>query len=867
MKLSPQHNYQNDTILIVDDNRDNLRVVSRMLNEQGYTIRLALDGIQALESAKTSPPDLILLDIMMPEMDGFAVCEALKAHEPTHDVPIIFVSALYEVVDKIKGFSVGGVDYITKPFQIEEVLARVRTHLSIRRMQQQLSAQNARLTQEIAERRRAEEAYITLAENTLHALMISQDKHIVYANPMATTLTGYSCEELCAMDSKGIIDLIHPDDQPFVLSYAMDCIANNPTPNQYTHRIVRKDGSIRWVEVFATLTQYRGRPASQASFLDITERKRAEQAYRTLVDHSLQGLIIVQDNRIVFANPIVESIYGYTTEELLAMSSQEVLGLIYPDDLPGVVQRMHAHLNGVYVPARNEHRIVQKSGDIRWVEVHGVLIEFDAIPAFQLAIMDITERRQTQRQLLQQQQALAMLRERERLARELHDNLGQVLGYVNIQAQTTRDLLTQGKVEQANTALSSMVAITQDTYTDMREFILGVTTSDTLTNGFFPTLERYLHRYEQLYHIQTRLVLSEHLADERFSPAVEAHLVRIVQEALSNARKHANATTVRVICTRIDENMQITIEDDGQGFDLNRHTTMPPDKTSDHGYGLRSLRERAQEIGGTLHIDTSLGNGTRVIVQFPYASPGMTLLRSLKILLVDDQPLFIEGLHNMLAARGIAVIGTAHNGNEALYKARRLHPDVILMDVEMPVCNGLDATRMIKAEMPDIQIVMLTVSAEDDYLFEAIKNGASGYLLKNLDTSDFFTLLAGLEQGEIALSPGMARKVLHEFSQQNASAHKHEAPHPQQASHNTEQIETSPETNTLSDDESPDELTDFQRDILSMVAQGYTYREVGEQVGYSERSIKNHMSDIIKKLHLRNRAAAIAYAKKVGLVT
>lgn len=863
MNQSPQHSDKNDTILIVDDNRDNLRVVSRMLNEQGYTIRLALDGTQALESAQTSPPDLILLDIMMPEMDGFAVCEALKAHEHTCDVPIIFVSALYEVVDKIKGFSVGGVDYITKPFQIEEVLARIETHLSIRRMQQQLIEQNARLTQEIAERKRAEEAYLTLTKNTLHALMISQDEHIVYANPMATSLTGYSCEELCTMHSNDLITLIHPDDQPVILSYVMDSMAHNPTPTQYTYRIVRKDGSIRWVEVFATLTQYRGRPASQVSFLDITERKRAEEAYRNLVDHSLQGLIILQNNRIVFANPIVVSIYGYTVEELLAMSSEDVFGLIYPDDLQGVVQRMRNHLNGQPVQARNEHRIVQKSGNIRWVEVHGVLVEFDAMPAFQLAIMDITERKQAQSQLLQQQQALAMLRERERLARELHDNLGQVLGYVNIQAQTTRDLLAQGQTEQVDTTLSSLVAITQDTYTDMREFILGVTTSDTLTYGFFPTLERYLHRYEQLYHIETCLLVPEHLADERFSPAIEAHLVRIVQEALSNARKHANATTVHVICTRIAENMHITIEDNGQGFDLNVHTTTSPDITSGHGYGLRSLHERVREIGGTLHIDTSPSNGTRIMVQFPYASPGITLLQRLKVLLVDDQPLFIEGLHNMLAARGIAVIGTAHNGNEALHKARTLHPDVILMDVDMPVCNGLEATRMIKAEMPDIQIVMLTVSAEDDYLFEAIKNGASGYLLKNLDTSDFFTLLSGLEQGEVALSPGMARKVLHEFSQQSYSEKKQAVLRTQQPPHTTEQIEAS----TQPDSESTDELSDFQCDILSLVAQGYTYREVGEQVGYSERSIKNHMSDIIKKLHLRNRAAAIAYAKKVGLVT
>ena len=133
------------TIVVVDDTPENLRLLAEMLEGQGYRVRLARSGEHALSSVRKQPPDLILLDILMPEMDGFEVCRALKADDKLRDIPVIFVSALDEVFDKVTAFAVGGVDYIQKPFQIEEVLARVRTHLSLREMQQQLVAQNLEL--------------------------------------------------------------------------------------------------------------------------------------------------------------------------------------------------------------------------------------------------------------------------------------------------------------------------------------------------------------------------------------------------------------------------------------------------------------------------------------------------------------------------------------------------------------------------------------------------------------------------------------------------------------------------------------------------------------------------------------------------
>lgn len=162
-------------ILVVDDTPANLRLLNDLLTKQGYIVRPAPDGRLAISSAKASVPDLVLLDIRMPEMSGYEVCQHLKADELTCEVPIIFISALHDVVDKVKAFELGGVDYITKPFHPEEVLARVKTHLTIRTLQKGLQEKNEQLFAEVAERTRAEEA-LKASEQQLRKSNASKDK-------------------------------------------------------------------------------------------------------------------------------------------------------------------------------------------------------------------------------------------------------------------------------------------------------------------------------------------------------------------------------------------------------------------------------------------------------------------------------------------------------------------------------------------------------------------------------------------------------------------------------------------------------------------------------------------------------------------
>jgi signal transduction histidine kinase len=162
-------------LIVVDDMPANLRLLSQMLSEHGHRVRAVLNGERALLAAQVTVPDLILLDIRMPELDGYETCRRLKADARTRDVPVLFISALYDVDDKIKAFAAGGVDYITKPFQPEEVLARINTHLSLVRLQRQLEQANAQLAQqvvELEERNRELDAFAhTVAHDLKNPLM------------------------------------------------------------------------------------------------------------------------------------------------------------------------------------------------------------------------------------------------------------------------------------------------------------------------------------------------------------------------------------------------------------------------------------------------------------------------------------------------------------------------------------------------------------------------------------------------------------------------------------------------------------------------------------------------------------------------
>ncbi|MBI2867492.1 MAG: response regulator transcription factor [Chloroflexi bacterium] len=212
-------------------------------------------------------------------------------------------------------------------------------------------------------------------------------------------------------------------------------------------------------------------------------------------------------------------------------------------------------------------------------------------------------------------------------------------------------------------------------------------------------------------------------------------------------------------------------------------------------------------------------------------------MTGLKVLLADDHPLFRDGIKSLLRARGIEVIGEASDGLEALEQTRRLRPDLVLMDINMPRCDGLEATRRLKAEFPDVKVVMLTVYDSDQKLFEAIKSGADGYLLKSLKSDEFFQLLTGISQGEAPLTRAIASRMLRELarvSQDKAIAKEVK-------------------------------LSEREIGVVQLVAKGATNKEIAATLGITENTVKYHLKNMLTKLHLQNRAQAAAYAVREGL--
>jgi signal transduction histidine kinase len=239
-----------------------------------------------------------------------------------------------------------------------------------------------------------------------------------------------------------------------------------------------------------------------------------------------------------------------------------------------------------------------------------------------LMLRDVTDQRRAQRQILEQQRAAAMLQERGRLARELHDELGQVLAYVAVQARAARDLVDRDQGAAAHDYLTQLIAVAQETHTDVREFIAGAQLTADPAFHLLAALEQYLHRFGANHGLRAELVVAPGFPAGALDLVVQIQLLRIVQEALTNARKHGLARCVQVRFERADGRARVTVHDDGTGF-------APPDfgaagagRGADAGdaahFGLRFMRERAQEMGGTFTIVSAPGQGTQVIVDAPF---------------------------------------------------------------------------------------------------------------------------------------------------------------------------------------------------------------------------------------------------------
>ena len=273
-------------ILVIDDTPENLHLLASMLTERNYKERSVTKGLTGLRGAIAAPPDLILLDINMPEVNGYEVCKQLKQNKITQNIPVIFISALGDVFDKVKAFNVGGVDFITKPFQIDEVLVRIKTHLTLSRLQKQQEVQTLRLQREIDDRRRAEETFekAFLASPSPIAINDLRDDTFVAVNPSFLRLSGHAQADVLGRTAEEL----NFWQEPALYQKALVQISAGNACNSLELECKTRQGDIRTVLLSLEKITLNEKSCVLTIINDITERKRLENEFISVVSHELR---------------------------------------------------------------------------------------------------------------------------------------------------------------------------------------------------------------------------------------------------------------------------------------------------------------------------------------------------------------------------------------------------------------------------------------------------------------------------------------------------------------------------------------------------------------------------------------------------
>jgi len=352
-----------------------------------------------------------------------------------------------------------------------------------------------------------------------------------------------------------------------------------------------------------------------------------------------------------------------------------------------------------------------------------------------------------------------------------------------------------------------------------------------------PALTNYLTSYETQYHIKTQFRVS---GDEQILfPRTKIFLFRIVQEALSNVERHAKATRV-IVGLDIDPNASGS----PSGTTAWDSTWTPCCVIPTNGITSGFAESWSGLDSWAVKAKSSLRKGVaqRSSLTSPWSKRRRYPMEKIKVLIADDHRVVREGLAAILKTKDdIHIVGEAQDGMEAVEKVKTLVPDVVLMDVSMPRMGGVEATRQIKREFPHIGVVALTMYDEQQYIFDLVRAGATGYLLKDSESSQIVAAIRAIYKGESLIHPSVASKILAEFSLMSQKKGKK----PGWVEH---------------------DLTEREITVLRLVADGKTNKEIANNLDLSEKTVKNHVRNIFHKLQVYDRTQAAILAIRKGLI-
>lgn len=651
------------TILIVDDVPANIAIVAQHLEAQGMCVLVAQDGEEALERAGFSQPDLILLDVRMPRMDGLETCRRLKAMPQTRDIPVIFMTALSATADMMDAFAAGGVDYVIKPFQLAEVMARVNTHLSLRMMHRRLAQQNASLQEEIAIRRAAQQEAMR-ARDELEYRVIQRTQALARANASLTQEISERCRAeaalsasearfrsivesspvplvISAIDEARILFCNQPFRDLFGLTEAQatgfdirECYANAEARQAAVQELRRdgritgleiearhRDGTAFWVVVTTSLITFGETAAACVGLYDITARKRAELK------------VVASEASLANAQRLARlGDWEWNAADGAVRLSREMCRILGVDECR--VRSLRALLRHVHVEDRRTilatlSQLMKAPGSasidvrLRYRGVSDHIVQWQAEQRSDAAgrctglvgtLQDITERKRIEQELLASREQLRELsghleaareEERKRIALEIHDELGQLLTALKMDVSLLRMKIAgnhaaEQKADEMRELVERTIGMVRHVASHLRPAALNY--------GIVSALEWLTEDFGRRRHAHCRLTVEG--PEPQLDDAVATAVFRIVQESLTNAARHARAARVTVSLSNRPDGLLLCVSDDGQGFEV--AAALQGDS-----YGLLGMRERARMIGGSLNIDSQRSNGTTVSIDIP----------------------------------------------------------------------------------------------------------------------------------------------------------------------------------------------------------------------------------------------------------
>lgn len=533
-----------------------------------------------------------------------------------------------------------------------------------------------------------------------------------------------------------------------------------------------------------------------------------------VIEEMQQGVIIVDDRlRLIDMNPAARTMLNLKPADL----GQPLTGPI-------------ADWTSLSTVANASHEVEWPGPPTRVLSVTNSVLSTRRHEAagYLLLCHDITETKQTREALWQRNLELAVLEERETLSRDLYAETSHILSRIVSLGHEAINFLEHEHNVGVAAALAELVEIAGSSETNLDAFIRN-RPPDAGMPDYFELLARYTDHFSQSHPLTVTLTHPPRIAGNLLSPMAQIQLLRMIQETLLHTVLVVSGKSAQIIISEQENWVQTVIVCLTGATD-----TLQQDERS----LLSLLQTRVETVGGVVDIRATSGRESHLVIQLPrYKTISHKNFSAMRVLLVDDHQILLDGFKRQLEEQGINVVGTANNGLEAIDQARRLTPDIILMDIRMPQMSGIEATRRIKAEFPDIKIIMLTVSQSQQDLLESLRSGASGYLLKTIRPKEFFDLLASVVDGDIPLAPDMVSQLMVGLSENEEVA-----------------------SGMLL-------LSSQQLDILRLVAQGLTYQEVADRVSLSIRTVHYHMAQIREKLNATSRSEVVSQAMALGLVS